>query len=267
MKSPQTAEHRSMAEMVRGAQTVMASVNSAVLLISTPPEEWQPDKASSLGGVIVVPQDVTEKDLDILKNRNLPFLLLGESDLPGPRVRLGQREAARHMTAQLLRFGHRRLALLTGYDTCLDAVKRLGVHEALREAGIDPATVPEVCAHGLEGNFFQAASDVLRLRPRPTAVVAFDDSLGSILSFQARRSEGIQVPAELSIVSFHDWPYLNYIEPALTTVRFEFFTAGQRAAEALSRAALTGEPVTDLHFEPAYRPGQTIGPVPAGAVS
>jgi DNA-binding LacI/PurR family transcriptional regulator len=265
MKSPQTAEHRPMAEMVRGVQTVMASLHSAVLLISTPPEEWRPEKASSLGGVIVVPQDVTVHDLDILKNRNLPFLLFTESDLPGPRVRLGQREAARHMTEQLLRLGHRRIALLTGYDACLDAPKRMGVHDALRDAGIDPAQAPECSAHGQEGGIFQAAHDVLHLRPRPTAVIAFDDSLGSILSFQARRQESIQVPADLSIVSFHDWPYLNFVEPALTTTRFEFFTAGQRAAEALNHAALTGEPVPDLNFEPAYRPGHTIGPASAGS--
>jgi len=265
MKSPQSAEHRPIAELIRGAQTVMASVHSAVMLISTPPEEWRAEKASSLGGVIVVPHDVTEKDLDILKNRNLPFLIFAESDLPGPRILLGQREAARHMTAQLLRLGHRRIALLTGHDACLDAPKRMGVHDALREAGIDPAQGPEFSTHGEEGGIFQVARAVLQLRPRPTAVVAFDDSIGSILSFQARRNEGIRVPEELSIVSFHDWPYLNYIEPALTTARFEFFTAGQRAAEALNRAALTGTPAPDLNFEPAYRPGQSIGPAPAGA--
>jgi DNA-binding LacI/PurR family transcriptional regulator len=264
MKSPQTAEHRPMAEMVRGVQTVMASVRSAVLLISTPPEEWQADKASSMGGVIVVPQDVTAHDLDILKNRNLPFILFTESnlDLPGPRVQLGQREAARHMTEQLLRLGHRRIALLTGYDACLDEPKRMGVHDALRDAGIDPAQAPEVSAHGQEGGIFQAAHNVLHLRPRPTAVVAFDDSLGSILNFQARRHEALQVPGDLSIVSFHDWPYLNYMEPSLATVRFEFFTAGQRAAEALNHAALTGEPVPNLNFEPAYRPGRTLSPAP-----
>ncbi|MCE0522017.1 MAG: substrate-binding domain-containing protein [Methylacidiphilales bacterium] len=265
MKSPLTAEHRPVAEMIRGVQSVMASLRSAVLLISTPPEVWRPETASSLGGVIVVPQDMTEKDLEILKNRNLPFLLFSESELPGPRLRLGQREAARHMTEQLLRLGHRRIALLSGYDNTLDAPKRQGVHEALREAGIDPAQAPEFSANGQEGGIFQAAHDLLRVVPRPTAVIAFDDSLGSILSIQARRHDGIRVPEELSIVSFHDWPYLNYLEPALTTVRFEFFSSGQRAAEALNRAALTGEAVSDIHFPPAYRPGQTIGPAPAGS--
>jgi DNA-binding LacI/PurR family transcriptional regulator len=265
MKSPQTAEQRPIAEMVRGAQTVMSSLHSAILLISTPPEEWRPEKASSLGGVIVVPQDVTLRDLEVIQNRNLPYFIFTESDLPGPCINLGQRDAARKMTEQLLEAGHRRIALLTGYDACLDLPKRLGVHEALRAAGIDLAQVTEVVVQGHEAGIFQAAREILHLNPRPTAVIAFDDSYGSMLSFQARRHENLQVPGDLSIVSFHDWPYLNFIEPALTTARFDFFCAGQRAAEALSQSALTGQPVTDINFEPTFRPGQTVGPVPTGA--
>jgi len=141
----------------------------------------------------------------------------------------------------------------------------MGVHDALREAGIEPAQAPEFCTNGEEGGIFETARELLRRRPRPTAVIAFDDSLGSILSFQARRQENIHVPAELSIVSFHDWPYLSYIEHALTTTRFEFFAAGQRAAEALNLAALNREAVCNLNFPPDSRPGQTIGPAPAGA--
>ena len=265
MKSAQTGEQRPIAEMVRGAQTVMSTLRSAILLISTPPEEWRPEKASSLGGVIVVPEDVTPRDLEIISNRKLPYYIFAESELPGPTIRLGQREAARRMTEQLLQAGHRRIALMTGYDACLDLPKRLGVHDALRGAGIDPADVPDISVHGHEAGVFQAAQEVLRLLPRPTAVIAFDDSYGSMLSFHARRNENLQIPADLSIVSFHDWSYLNFIEPALTTARFEFFTAGQRAAEALCHAALTGEQVSDLKFQPTYRPGQTVGPAPAGS--
>ncbi len=265
MKSPQSAERRPIAEMVRGAQTVMAGLRSAILLISTAPEEWRPEKASSLGGIIVVPENVTEKDLEILKSRNLPFLIFAESDLPGPKITLGQRNAAKHMTEQLLHQGHRRIALLTGYDACLDTPKRMGVYDAFREAGLDPAQVIEFSTHGDEGGIFQAAHDVLSLRPRPTAVVAFDDSLGSILNFQARRNEGIKVPDELSIVSFHAWTYLNFIEPALSTVQFEFFPAGQRAAEVLSHAALSGQCIGDMSLDPTYREGQTVGPVPPDA--
>lgn len=265
MKSAQVAEHRPIAEMVRGAQSVMTSLRSATLLISAPPEEWRPEKASSLGGVIVVPQEVTFQDLEIIRNRNLPYYIFSESDLPGPRLLLGQRTAARKMTEQLLEQGHRRIALMTGYDPNLDMPKRLGVHDALRSAGIDPAQIPDIPVHGQEAGIFQAAQEIIRMQPRPTAVIAFDDSFGSMLSFHARRKENLQVPADISIVSFHDWSFLNFVEPALTTVRFEFFEAGRRAAEALSQSALTGQPVTDINFEPCYRPGQTIGPVPTTA--
>jgi DNA-binding LacI/PurR family transcriptional regulator len=263
MKSPQATGHRPIAEMLRGVQTVATSLRSAILLISTAPEEWRPEKASSLGGVIVVPQNVTSADLTVLHNRNLPYFIFTESDLSGPRIFLGQRKAARHMTEELLRLGHRKFALLSGYDAMLDSTKRLGFHDALRDAGIDPAQVPEVSARGEESGVYQAAAEILQLRPRPTAVMATDDSLGSMLSSQARRQMNLKVPEDLSIVSFHDWPFLTYIEPALTTVSFDFFTAGQRATEALSHTALTGEPLTDIALEPSYRPGQTIGPPPS----
>jgi len=265
LKSPHATAHRPIAEIIRGVQTILAPLRSAIMLISTSPEEWRPEKASSLGGVIVLPQDVTAKDLTVLKDRNLPYLFVSESDLPGPRITLGQREAARKMTEELLLLGHRKIALLSGFDICLDAPKRRGVHEALIAAGIDPAEIPEFSAHGKDDQIFHAAQELLRLRPRPTAVVAFDDSLGSILSFQARRREGLNVPADLSIVSFHAWPYLNYIEPALTTVHFDFFAAGQRAAETLNTSALTGQPIGDFSLAPIYRPGQSIGPVPGMA--
>jgi LacI family transcriptional regulator len=252
-----------MAELIRGAQSVMASVHSAVLLISTPPESWMAEKATSLGGVIVLPQDVTTKDLDVLRDRNLPFLIFTESDLPGPRVVLGQRDAARRMTERLLQLGHRRFAILSGYDSSLDEPKRKGVFEALRAAGIDPTQVPDVSAHGKEDEALQAAREIIQLNPRPTAVISFDDSLSCMLSFHARRNVGLQVPRDLSIVSFHDWPYLKYLEPALTTAHFDFYEAGKKAAEVLCQSALTGQPPTDFNFTPTYREGQTIGPAPA----
>jgi DNA-binding LacI/PurR family transcriptional regulator len=265
MKSPLSTEHRPIAEMIRGTQMAMAAIRSAILLINTPPEQWRPEKASSLGGVIVVPQDVTQSDIETLKNRSLPFLTFTESDLPGPRIMLGQKKAAKQMTEQLLRLGHRRFAILSGYDASLDDTKRKGIHEALREAGIDPAQVPEITAHGQEAEIHHAVGKVLGLQPRPTAVIALDDSLGAVMSLLARRDAHLNVPKDLSIVSFHDWPFLNFVEIPLTTVHFEFYNAGLRAAEALSHAALTGDPMIDICFEPTFRAGRTIGPAPTSA--
>lgn len=257
IKTPQLAEHRPMAEMVRGAQTVMAPLRAAVSLLSRPPEEWRADIASNLGGVIVAPEEVTEKDLEVLRDRKIPYLLAGAFQLTGPKIDLGQRVAARVQTERLLQFGHRQIALLSGHDDSFESAKREGIHEALRAAGINPANMPEFSAAGDDRARTQAVKNLLQLRPLPTGVVAFDDSLAATLSFIARRHEGMQIPEELSIVSFQDGGTPLDVEPALSTVKFAFFEAGQRGAEALHRAALTGERVADLCFEPSYRPGQT----------
>ena len=267
MKAPQAADQRPIAEMIRGAQSVMAPLKAAVSLLSQSPEEWRADTASNLGGVIVVPDEVTEKDLEVLRDRKIPYLLAYPSTLPGPRVDLGMRAAGRVQMERLLLLGHRRVALLSGYDPSLDKAKREGVHEALRAAGIDLNSVPDISAGGDERTILQAVRNLLQLRPLPTGVVAFDDGLASTLSYIARRQEGLRVPEDLSIVSFHDWSFLHYVEPALNTVRFEFFEAGQRAAESLNRASVTGETVGDLSFDPAYRSGQTAGPAPEEAVA
>jgi DNA-binding transcriptional regulator YhcF (GntR family) len=84
-KSPQSIEQKPIMELIQGAHTTTASLRSALILISASPTEWRTDMTSSLGGVIVMPKDVTLEELDIFKYRKLPFISIGESHLPTPR--------------------------------------------------------------------------------------------------------------------------------------------------------------------------------------
>ena len=263
MKRPATAGDRPIMDMLRGAQCVMSALRSATLIIGNSPAEWRPEKASSLGGVIVIPEDVTENDLQVIRDRNLPYLIFAESDLPGPNIILGQRTAARRLTEQLLQLGHRNIVVMSGYNPTLDAAKRKGVHDALCEAGLNPNDVIEVSTRGEESAVYQLSREILQMKPRPTAVIAFDDTYGAMVRYQAIRKDGLSIPANLSIVTFHDWPFFNCFIPELTRARFDFHAAGRAAAEALSRAALTGDPVSNIEFTPTYFPGETVGPPPA----
>jgi GntR family transcriptional regulator of arabinose operon len=257
-----SAENRAVAELVRGMQSAQIELGAGVMLIGVKPASWRSEMASMLSGVVIVPGDVTGEDLTSLRNRNLPFLLVGDSELTGPRILLGQQEAAYTLTEKLLRHGHRSLAILSGVDAGLDGPKRRGVSEALRAAGIDPSQVPEFIADGKDQSPFDASRKLLESVPRPTGVIAFDDSLASILSYRARRQMGLRVPEDMSIVSFHDWPFLAEMHPLLSTVRFDFFSAGRQAAAALNRASQTGEALANITFQPTYVEGETTGPAP-----
>jgi DNA-binding LacI/PurR family transcriptional regulator len=255
MKDAPVREQRPIGELIRGAQTVVSTLRSAVVLLSRPPEEWRPELAGSLGGVVVIPDNVEERDLQVLRERNVPFILAMSSRLSGPKVNFGQVEAARTMTERLLR--HRRFAFLSGSHPSLDALKRNGVHDALRASALDPAEMPEFSVGPEEDALEAALGTFLQLSPRPTALIACDDTLGALAAFHLRR-EGLRVPEDVSIVGFHEGPAFPCLEPGLATARFDFFAAGQRAAEALNHATLTGMPVTDLFFEPVYRDGQSV---------
>ena len=72
--SPEALNCAELIEFIRGALTVMSSLNSSVVLISTPPLDWRSEITSALGGVVVFQGEYTADELDILKNRKLPFI-------------------------------------------------------------------------------------------------------------------------------------------------------------------------------------------------
>ena len=81
IKSPDALKCAPLVEFVRGAQTVMASFRSTLLLISTSPLDWRAEMTSTLGAVIVMQESLTTDELNNLKNRNLPFISIPDSQL------------------------------------------------------------------------------------------------------------------------------------------------------------------------------------------
>ena len=78
-----------------------------------------------------------------------------------------------------------------------------------------------------------AATDILELDKRPTAVVVANDmmALGAMQEFKAA---GLQIPRDISIVGFDDIAFASLCEPPLTTVCSPRVEIGRRAIEALT---------------------------------
>ena len=88
IRSRQNVKSRLLIEILNGAYTATTSLKTGLMLIGTSPHQWPPNIVSDLGGVIVIPENVTIKDLENLNDRKLPFLLIaeGKKELPGPRI-------------------------------------------------------------------------------------------------------------------------------------------------------------------------------------
>ena len=152
----------------------------------------------------------------------------------------GAREAMQH----LIELGHQRIGFITGAMDFGSALDRLrGYKEALEDAGI-PFDPKLVC----NGDFTQAsghhaASDLLALNERPTAIFASND-LMAFGAMAAAMSMGLRIPEDVSVVGFDDVPVSTLVYPPLTTVRQPLFEMGCRTVDLLV-ALINAQPIAE----------------------
>lgn len=200
----------------------------------------------------------------LLAGLGIPYVLTSALDTSGrhPCVGFDNRLAARRVADYLFDIGHRDIAVISGVTAGNDrARERLtGTREALAARGIALAPVrvlerPYALAAGRE-----AMQRLLKLAPRPTAVICANDvlAMGAVMECHA---QAVAVPAAVSITGFDDMEAASILTPALTTVRVPMHELGYAAArQILARLkGETGVPVTELAVDLIVR-GTTAPP-------
>ena len=128
-----------------------------------------------------------------------------------------------------------------------------GARDALanQQLELDPALVTY-------GDFtiesgYRAAIALLEAPERPTGIFAMNDRMAAGMMRQAREN-GLNIPADLSLVGFDDVPLTTLVEPPLTTIRQPSYELGKVAAQKLFEM-ING----DLQqFEPIVLPVELI---------
>jgi DNA-binding LacI/PurR family transcriptional regulator len=183
-----------------------------------------------------------------------------EPDLPHVDVvanddEQGMRLAVRH----LLELGHRRVAHVAGAGR-VGRLRRDACVAALGAAGVDPVVVQ---ADMSEGAGYRAAMELLRRRPRPTAVLAAND-LSAVGVLAAADELGVRVPEEVSVVGYDDTSLARLRRVALTTVDNVSATVGRDAARRLLARRAEPDAPARLHLiVPRLVVRSTSGPAAA----
>lgn len=87
---------------------------------------------------------------------------------------------------------------------------------------------------------YEAALEMLRATPRPTAIFALTDSM-AVGALHAAAQLGLRVPADLSLVGFDDIPLVSFLIPPLTTVAQPIYAMGEAAARILVQQLAGGD--------------------------
>lgn len=228
-------------EMMQGVLQAAAEQRSHVAVSTIPenvnPRQWvnELDRVGRVG-LIMVTSRLSSEQHKRLQEAALPLVLIdpiNPVDPSLPSVGATNWQGGMSAVQHLLELGHRRIAMIRGYQCLVDDARYHGYVAALSGWGI---AVDERLIG--RGDFrFQptvtVAEEILRLRSRPTAVFAAND-LEALGVMEAARRLGLCVPSDLSVVGFDDSMYASASSPQLTTVRQPFVRMGEVAYQLLA---------------------------------
>ena len=248
-----------------GIATALEHAGLGLLLVPGRADDTTTVQRALVDGFIVYSMLEDDPLVAAALRRGLATVLLDQPPRPAvPSITvedtLGAREAAQH----LLDLAHCHFAIITDcliesrgsapiarmmpphdlveHTFFVPQMRFLGYRAALESAGLLWRDVSiQECADNSEADGAAAMQALLRVVPRPTAVLCITDrlALGAITAVQGA---GLTVPGDVSIVGFDDIPAAAQSVPPLTTVRQSHHDKGRLAAQALL-ALLRGDPV------------------------
>jgi len=188
----------------------------------------QPD-----GVILTPPHSENPLITGFLAKRKIPFARIGSiSPGPGIAMTMDDKGSARRATEHLIALGHRRIGFIAGseeYDLSnwrIDGWREAMVAESLPYEGL--------CARGdfSYDSGVIAADMLLDLKMPPTAIIASNDQM-TLAALDAAHKRALNVPDDLSLISFDNTPVVRFTVPQLTAVDQPIAATFSKAVELL----------------------------------
>lgn len=208
----------------RGAESLLRSSVSGAIVV---PVQGRADPWRRLGSVGVP---------TVLINRDLPEL---RYPFVGTDNELGAYEATAHAIAR----GARSIVVLEEDLPITTIADRIaGFRRAMAEAGLpvprgSVISVPtrrlaEAALPWQPEQAYRVARRLLRRGSLPDAVVVGNDYFALGL-YRALHEQGLRVPDDMMVIGFGDYPFSEFLQPSLTTVRLPAQEVGSTAVDLL----------------------------------
>ncbi|MCB4756082.1 MAG: LacI family transcriptional regulator [Elusimicrobia bacterium] len=192
-------------------------------------------KEQSTDGVIFLAASLTDEFLRDMEKEAYPFILVG-STLEGlnlPCARGDDALGAKRATEHLIALGHKAIGHVAGLSNvsyCHD--REAGYRQAMEEAhlSVDPSWVVN---GDLDPKEAQAATSQL-LAAKVTAIFAGGDVMAYGV-LRALKEAGRRVPEDVAVVGMDDLDMSAWIDPPLSTVRYDIAAMAGLAAKYVLR--------------------------------
>lgn len=175
-------------------------------------------RARNIEGLIIVPCSNQWKYIKDLYDQNMPIVCIDRyfENLDIPYVSTDNYYGAFHATQLLIKYGHNNIACIQGVqDATPNRLRVKGFTEAIIEAGIK-----NKCIVGNDfsiQNGYLETKLLLQQKKTPTAIFALSNTI-AMGCIRALKEENKSIPDDISLITFDDHPYLDYLETPLSCV-------------------------------------------------
>jgi LacI family transcriptional regulator len=259
--------------IVRGAEDVAFANGFRLVLCNTDNDhEKEVAHLSALqtylpSGLIVIPSDTSDLTIQAQPYRDVGTAVICLDRLPrnweGDSVTVNNSAGAANAASHLIGLGHRRVAAITGPLHLTNSHDRLkGFKRALRLASIQlPTGYIQETSFDRAGGYAKAKI-LLRMVPRPTAIMAFNDliALGALMAID---EANLRCPQDISLIGFDGLDFTETTKPQITSVYQSSYQMGAEAANlVLERLANKHGAPRKIVLKTELRIRDSVGPAP-----
>lgn len=172
-------------------------------------------------------------------------------------VTTGNYKGAGEATRILIGNGHRKIACIQGVLSSMPNKERVkGFLDAVKEAGIGAEAQVVGSDFSIQNGYLETKL-LLNSGSRPTAIFALSNTilLGAI---KAIGEAGLRIPEDISVISFDDNPYLDFITPAISRMGQPIEDMAKLAVKILVGKIQSPSTSSRLLLSPRYLPGKSI---------
>ncbi|MGI5170157.1 LacI family DNA-binding transcriptional regulator [Spirillospora sp. CA-253888] len=244
-------------EMARGVEDVMSEREYAVILCGSAGQPKREERnmrmlaEQKVRGVLVTPVSDKRKGLALLRERNIPTVMLDHAALRADQcsVTVDDVTGGRLAVEHLLERGARDIAFVGGpLSTRQNADRRAGALQALETAG--RGRLREVIVDEMTPRAGQEAAEHL-LGELPDAVFCANDLLAMGV-LRVLLQQGVRVPDRVMLIGYDDIEYTLAAAIPLSSIRQPTYQLGRIAAELLLDEC--DHPETHAHQQIMFQP-------------
>lgn len=226
--------------IIRGIQDTAEAAGYTIITANTDDEqekEWDALRmmmGRSIEGVIIATARRDDPIVDECRQNGIPFVLVNRTvDREGVNAVIVDEDfGIRAVIDHLVDLGHKGIAHVAGPPQTSTGHRRAKVFADYLHILNLPANMVESTAKFTIDEGKLATQRLLDRTDSFTAIIAGNDLL-ALGSMDALREANIGVPGNVSVVGYDDMPFLERMDPALTTVYVPKYEMGSQATKAL----------------------------------